>query len=121
MNFNTNEIKYILANKAYCLGIGFSAQDTIIRTFDEIREHYIQKIGLRAYLREMLGDLGHTPIRHCALYHEEGHLMELQLNGNYRQSVHRFIANQFQLKGSLPFRVEIRKQGYLNQAAICYL
>ena len=121
MNFNRDEIKNILVNKAYCLGIGFTAHDTIIRTFDEIREQYINKVGLRTYLREMLGELGHTPIRYCTLYHEDGHRLILQLNGNYRQSVHRFIANQFQCQGRLPFKIEIHNQGQVNQVAICYL
>ena len=121
MDLDAREIKHLLKSKAHCLSIGFSANDRIIETLDEIRKQYITQVGLTDYLREMLGELGRTPMQYCALYMEDGHRVDIKLNGNYRQSVHRFIARQFQLNGRLPFKVEIRNQTNLNQIEVCYL
>ena len=121
MDFGVKEIKSILKSKAHCLSIGFSANDKIIETLNEIRKQYISRVGLTNYLREMLGELGRTPMQYCALYMEDGHRVEINLNGNYRQSVHRFIARQFQLHGQLPFKVEIRNQANSNKIEVCYL
>ena len=121
MDFGVKEIRSVLKNKAHYLSIGISANDKIIETLNEIRQQYIYQVGLTTYLREMLGELGRTPMQYCALYMEDGHRVELKRNGNYRQSVHRFIARQFQLHGQLPFKVEIHSQHNLNHIEICYL
>ena len=121
MNIDSREIKDVLKSKAHCLSIGFSENDRIVKVLDDMRKQYISKVGLTNYLREMLGELGRTPMQYCALYMEDGDYIDARLEGNYRQSVHRFITNQFQRHGRLPFKVEIRNQSNLNQIEICYL
>jgi hypothetical protein len=121
INFDVKEIKSVLKNKAHCLSVGFSTNDKIIETLNEIRIQYISQVGLTTYLREMLGEFGRTPMQYCALYMEDGHRVELKRNGNYRQSVHRFIARHFQLYDQLPFKVEIHSQSNRNHVEICYL
>ncbi|MDX1521645.1 MAG: hypothetical protein R3264_08465 [Anaerolineae bacterium] len=121
MQFNSNEIRNILKSKADCLMVGFSTNHTIIKTLDDIRESYIRTVGLTEYLREMLGELGQTPVEYCKLYGADGRPLELPRRGNYRQSVHRFIARQFHLGGTIPFKVEIHNQTNLNQVLVCYL
>ena len=103
--FGTKEMRDVLKSKAHCLQAGFSPKHTIIITFNEIRDHYILRVGLPTYLSQMLGKLGPVQIQYCALYDEYGRRIELQLNGNHRQPVQRFIAKHFPIK-SLPFRVE---------------
>jgi hypothetical protein len=120
MYFSHREIRRVLTSKVNCLKAGFSESDTIIKTLDEIRAYYIQRVGVTTYLRQMLGELGRTPLKYCVLYGEDGDPIKFE-GRNYRQSVHRFIARQFELEGSLPFKVEIYGQGSLKQIGVCCL
>src|SRR5262245_5326751 len=66
--FGAKEIRDVLKSRAHCLRAGFPPQHIIIATLNEIRDHYILKVGLPTYLSQMLGDLGKAQIQYCTLY-----------------------------------------------------
>ena len=105
IQFEAKEIRDLLKSKAHCLRAGFAPNDVIIQTLNDIRCHYINQVGLKTYLSQMLGNLATKPVRLCKLYHEDGRLIELYLNGNHAQPVQRFIVQHFSLD-RLPFKVE---------------
>jgi hypothetical protein len=119
-NFDVDEMKDVLQSKANCLRAGFNPHDLIIQTFDEIRKHYILRVGLPVYLGQMLGELGHVPIEQCVLYREDGGRITIHPSGNTRQSLRQFIMRQFRLD-KLPFKVEVRNTLNPTQIEICYL
>lgn len=108
--FGAKEIRDVLKSRAHCLRAGFSIQHIIIATLNEIRNHYILKVGLPTYLSQMLGEVAKTPIQHCLLYDSNDQPIELDPNHNPRQSLQRFIAQCFQWD-ELPYRIEICKEG----------
>ncbi|NJN97625.1 MAG: hypothetical protein HC875_27875 [Anaerolineales bacterium] len=55
--FGTKEIRDVLKSRAHCLRAGFPSNHIIIVTLNEIRNHYILKVGLPTYLSQMLGEL----------------------------------------------------------------
>lgn len=118
--FGAKEIRDIIKSKAHCLQAGFSSDDIIIKTLDEIRVHYIKKVGLPTYLSQMLGGLGQVQIQHCRLFRENGQQIEMHLNGNYSQPVQRFVAKHFRID-QLPFRVEIYRESNPGQIEVRYL
>ena len=105
--FGAKEIRDIMKSKAHCLRAGFSINHIIINTLNEIRDHYIHRVGLTTYLSQMLGPVGNAPIQDCTLYDENGRRIQLHLNGDYNQAVQRFIAKQFRWN-NLPAKVEVR-------------
>jgi hypothetical protein len=119
-NFDVNEMRDVLQSKANCLRAGFTPHDLIIQTFDEIRKHYILRVGLPAYLSQMLGELGQVPIELCALYREDGGPIRINLNDAPRQSLRQFIIRQSRLN-KLPFKVEIRNPLNPSRVEVCYL
>ncbi len=118
--FGAREIRDVLKSKIHCLRAGFSANHVIIKTLNEIRDHYIQKVGLATYLSQMLGPLGNIPIQHCTLYGENGRRLELHLNGNTNQSVQRFIAQRFEWH-NLPAMVQVRRNPDPSNVEVRYL
>jgi hypothetical protein len=118
--FGAKEIRDVLKNKAHCLRAGFPPDHVIIATFNEIRDHYILKVGLPTYLSQMLGDLAQAPMQHCTLYSEDGRRIEINLNGSHKQSVQRFVAKRFG-KDNLPFRVEVLRTANPNRAEVRFL
>jgi hypothetical protein len=118
--FGAKEIRDVLKNKAHCLRAGFPPDHVIIATFDEIRDHYLLRVGMRTYLSQMLGELAIVPIRDCTLYAEDGHRILITLNGNHNQPVQRFIAKQFGID-TLPFRVEVCKGSNPDRIEMRYL
>ena len=110
----------VLKNKAHCLRAGFPPDHIIITTLNEIRNHYILRVGLPTYLSQMLGGLATVRVQHCTLYAEDGRRIEVHLNGNHNQSVQRFIAKQFG-KARLPFKVEVRREASPDQVEVRYL
>jgi hypothetical protein len=105
--FGAKEIRDVLKNKAHCLRAGFPLDHIIIKTLDEIRDHYIVRVGLPTYLSQMLGELATVPIQYCRLYTEDSQRIEISLNGSHKQPVQRFIARWFEAD-DLPFKVEVR-------------
>lgn len=118
--FGAKEIRDVLKNKSHCLRAGFPPDHVIIETFNEIRDHYILKVGLPAYLSQMLGDLATVPMQYCTLYSEDGRRIEIHLNGRHNQPVQRFIAKCFG-KDNLPFRVEVLRTANPNRAEVRFL
>ena len=118
--FKAKEIRDILKSKAYCLRAGFSANDMIIETLNEIRLEYIKYVGLSTYLSQMLGPLATVETQHCTLYSENGERLKLHANGIYGYSIQRFIARYFQ-PDSLPFKVVINKSGFMKMPEVRYL
>ena len=114
------EMKDILKSKANCLQVGFSTEDIIIKTLDDIRRHYILAVGLPNYISQMLGILGQVPARNCTFYREDGAQLNLKLHGNTRQSLYQYIINHFQ-QHHLPFRVEISATFGRDSTVVCYL
>jgi hypothetical protein len=118
--FGAKEIRDILKSKAHCLRSGFSSNHMIIKTFNEIRKHYILRVGLPTYLSQMLGEVGKVEVRYCILYSENGRPITLHLNGNHNQSVQRYIARQFH-PDNLPAIVEAPKKSNPKQMEARYL
>jgi hypothetical protein len=114
------EIRDVLKSKAHCLRAGFPSDHMIIKTLNEFRDHYANRVGMPTYLSQMLGNLGQVQIQHCNMYAENGYLIRLQLNGNHNQPIQRFISQHF-LVEDLPFKVEIRPNPDLEQFEVRYL
>ena len=118
--FGAKEIRDLLKNKAHCLRAGFPPNHVIIETFNEIRDHYILKVGLPTYLSQMLGDLATAPMQYCTLYSEDGRRIEINLNGSHNQPMQRFIAKWFG-KDDLPCKVEVRRGSNPGRTEVRYL
>lgn len=118
--FGAREIRDVLKSRAHCLRAGFPSNHLIIITLNEIRDHYILRVGLPTYLSQMLGDLGKVPIKNCTLYDEADRPIKLSSKGDHTQPVQRFIAKVFHWD-NLPFRIEARKGGNTDQVEVRYL
>ena len=118
--FGAKEIRDVLKNKAHCLRAGFPPDHIIITTFNEIRDHYILRVGLPTYLSQMLGDLATVPMQYCQLYAENCRRIEVNLNGSHNQPVQRFIAKRFG-KDNLPFKVEVHRKPDPDHVEVRYL
>jgi len=118
--FGAKEIRDVLKSKAHCLRAGFPLDHIIIKTLDEIRDHYIVRVGLPTYLSQMLGELATVPMQYCRLYTEDSRRIEINLNGSHKQPVQRFIARWFEA-GNLPFRVEVRRRPGSDRVEVRYL
>lgn len=118
--FGAREIRDVLKNKAHCLRAGFPPDHLIITTFNEIRDHYLLRVGLPTYLSQMLGELATAPMRDCSLYTEDCRRIMINLNGSHNQPVQRFIARQFGVE-NLPFKIEVHKGSNPDRAEVRYL
>lgn len=118
--FGTKEIRDVLKSRAHCLRAGFPPNHIIITTLNEIRNHYILKVGLPTYLSQMLGELAPAPIQACELYNQHDHPIKLNLNNQTQQSLLRFIVKNFQ-PNELPFKVEWRRNLQQGAAEVRYL
>jgi len=118
--FGAREIRDVLKSRAHCLRAGFPANHIIIKTFNEIRDQYIQRVGLATYLSQMLGPIANVPVQHCTLFGQNGRRIEFQLNRNYNQTLQRFIARHFQWD-NLPTKVEVRKESKPGHIEARYL
>lgn len=118
--FGAKEVRDVLKSRAHCLRAGFSIQHVIIATLNEIRNHYILKVGLPTYLSQMLGEVAKAPIQDCLLYDFNDQPIALDLNHNPRQPLQRFIAQRFQWD-ELPWRIEICKEGDSERIETRYL
>ena len=118
--FGAREIRDVLKNKAHCLRAGFPPHHIIIQTFDEIRDHYILRVGLRTYLSQMLGEVATVPMQYCRLYTAGCRCIEINLDGNHNQPVQRFIAKWFG-KENLPFKVEVGREENPGKVETRYL
>jgi hypothetical protein len=118
--FGAKEIRDVLKSKAHCLRAGFPPDHVIITTFNEIRDHYILRVGLPTYLSQMLGDVATVPMQYCQFYAEDGRPVKIDLNGNHYQPVQRFIAKRFG-KDNLPFKVEVHRASNPGRVEVRYL
>ena len=118
--FGVKEIRDVLKSKAHCLRAGFPPHHQIINTLNEIKAHYIQRVGLPTYLSQMLGDVSTAPVEQCRLYAESGAPIEIFLNGSRHQPLLRFIARKFPWD-KLPARVEVDLPGKPDQTQIRFL
>ncbi|MCL4295979.1 MAG: hypothetical protein KJ077_09640 [Anaerolineae bacterium] len=118
--FGAKEIRDVLKSRAHCLRAGFSAQHIIISTLNEIRNHYILKVGLPTYLSQMLGEVAKAPIRHCLLYYSNDQPIKLDQNYDPEQPLQRYIAQRFQWD-ELPSRIEVYKEGDPERIEVRYL
>ena len=118
--FKTSEIRNILKSKAHCLEAGFPLDHMIVSVFDEIVDHYVKRVGLAAYLSQMLGNLANVPVKNCEFFDESEQPIEVDFNGNGQEPVQRFVARQFGPK-DLPFRVDIRRQSDSSRIETRYL
>jgi len=120
VQFQASEIRDLLKSKAHCLRAGFSANDIIIQTLNDIRDHYLKQVGLSTYLSQMLGPLAVIPMAHCQLFQEDGSQLTLCLNGRHTQPVNRFLAKQFRGE-QLPFKVEVHHPARPDRVDVRYL
>ena len=118
--FGAKEIRDVLKSRTHCLRAGFPAGHIIIATLNEIRNHYILKVGLPTYLSQMLGEVAKAPIQHCTLYDLSDQALKLDLKHHQTQSLQRFMAQCFQWD-ELPFKVEVRKEDDPNRIEVRYL
>jgi hypothetical protein len=118
--FGVREVRDVLKNKAHCLRAGFPPDHIIITTFNEIRDHYLLRVGLPTYLSQMLGELATAPMRDCRLYADDRRRIEISLNGSHNQPIQRFIAKRFG-RENLPFKVEVFKESSPDRSEVRYL
>jgi hypothetical protein len=118
--FKAQDIRDILKSKAHCLQAGFPVNHSIIVTFEEILDNYVNRVGLRTYLSQMLGNLANIPAHNCAFFDENNRAIDVYPYSDGKQPVQKFIARQFNSK-LLPFRVDIRKQSDSRQVETRYL
>ena len=118
--FGAREIRDVLKSRAHCLRAGFPPNHIIIKTFNEIRDQYIKRVGLATYLSQMLGPIGNVPVQQCTLFGQNGRRIEVLSNGNYNQPLQRFIARHFQWD-NLPTKVEVRKDSKPRHIEARYL
>lgn len=118
--FGAKEIRDVLKSRAHCIRAGFPANHIIIATLNEIRDHYIHRVGLPTYLSQMLGDMAKAPIQDCILYDHADQPIQLNLTGQANQPVQRFIARHFHWN-NLPFRIEARKEQTSDPGQVRYL
>jgi hypothetical protein len=115
--FGAKEIRDVLKSRTHCLRAGFPARHIIIATLNEIRNHYILKVGVPTYLSQMLGE---APIQYCTLYDLSDQALQLDLKHHQTQPLQRFIAQCFQWD-ELPFKVEVRKEDDPGRIEVRYL
>ena len=118
--FGAREIRDVLKSRAHCLRAGFPPNHVIIKTLNEIRDQYIQRVGLATYLSQMLGSIANVPVQQCTLFGQNGRRIQVLLNGNYNQPLQRFIAKHFQWD-NLPTEVEARKESKPGHIEARYL
>lgn len=118
--FGAKEIRDVLKSRAHCLRAGFPSEHIIIATLNEIRDHYILKVGLPTYLSQMLGELGKVQVQYCTLYDQTDQAIEVDLHNDHTLPVQRFIAKRFHWD-DLPFKIEVRKEGDPDRAEVRYL
>ena len=118
--FGTREIRDILKSKAHCLQAGFSANHVIIKTLNQIKSQYIQRVGLATYLSQMLGPIANIQLQYCTLYNERGREIELHLNGNSNVPLQRFIVRNFAWN-SLPAMIKIQTRSNSDRVEVRYL
>ena len=118
--FGAKEIRDVLKSRAHCLRAGFPANHVIIATLNEIRDHYILKVGLPTYLSQMLGELGKAPIQNAILYDQAEQPIKLDLTNSYNQPLQRFIAKRFHWD-NLPFTIAVHKEGDPERVEYRYL
>ena len=118
--FGAREIRDVLKSRAHCLRAGFPPNHIIIKTLNEIRDHYIQRVGLATYLSQMLGSIANVPVQDCTLFGQNGRRIEVLLNGSYNQPLQRFIAKHFRWD-NLPTKVEARKESKAGHIEARYL
>lgn len=118
--FKAQDIRDILKSKAHCLQAGFPANHSIILTFEEILDNYVNRVGLRTYLSQMLGNLANVPAQNCAFFDEHNRSIDVYSYSDKKQPIQRFIAREFNSK-RLPFRIDIRKQSDSRRVETRYL
>jgi hypothetical protein len=118
--FGTREIRDILKSKAHCLQAGFSANHVIIKTLNQIRSHYVKRVGLATYLSQMLGPVANAQLQYCTLYDEHGREIEFHLNGNSTVPLQRFIASHFAWN-NLPAMIKVQPRSNTDRVEIRYL
>lgn len=118
--FGAKEIRDVLKSRAHCLRAGFPSKHIIIATLNEIRDHYILKVGLPTYLSQMLGELGKAQTQYCTFFNDADQPIQFELHNNQTLPVQRFIAKRFHWD-DLPFRIEVRKEGDLDRVEVRYL
>ncbi len=118
--FGAKEIRDVLKSREHCLKAGFPPNHIIIATLNEIRDHYVSRVGLPTYLSQMLGELAKVPVQHCALYDAAGQQLQLDFKSSQHQPIQRFIARQFSV-GNLPYRIEARRESAPDQVEVRYL
>jgi hypothetical protein len=118
--FGAKEVRDVLKSRAHCLRAGFPIHHIIISTLNEIRNHYILKVGLPTYLSQMLGEVAKAPIQHCLLYDTNDQPIKLDLSHNPKQPLQRFIAHRFQWD-ELPSRIEVCKESDPEKIEVRYL
>lgn len=118
--FGAKEIRDVLKSRAHCLRAGFSSDHIIILTLNEIRDHYILKVGLPTYLSQMLGELGKVQVQYCTLFDQADQPIVLDLHHNHTLPVQRFIGKRFHWD-DLPFRIEVRKDMNSDRVETRYL
>jgi len=118
--FGAKEIRDVLKSRSHCLRAGFSSKHIIIATLNEIREHYILKVGLPTYLSQMLGELGKAQVQYCTLFDQNDQPIKLDLHNNHTLPLQRYITKRFHWD-NLPFKVEVRKERDSDRVEVRYL
>lgn len=98
----TADVRDVLKTRAHLLRVGVPADFVAVETLTIVIEHYRQKVGVKTYLSQMLGEMAETPLAECALYWMNGE--RVPVSGDGGQPVQKFIKRRFG-GGVLPFKV----------------
>lgn len=101
----TADVRDVLKCKAHLLRVGIPPDFVAVETLTVIINHYRERVGLKTYLSQMLGELAETPVSECALYWMNGE--RIKLTGS--RPLQRFIWRAFP-DGILPFMVKVGEE-----------
>jgi hypothetical protein len=105
--FGAQEIRDVVKCRAHLIEVaGFPRNHVIIITLTQIRDHYISRVGMPAYLSQMLGDIAKIPIRMCKLIWEDGNTFDGKLElERSDMAVQHFIRKHYRIH-TLPYVIE---------------
>lgn len=55
--FEAQDMRHILKQRAACMKAGFPLHHPIIITLDEIRDRYVQQVGIATYFKQMVEEI----------------------------------------------------------------
>lgn len=105
VNFGAQEIRLCLKLRALFIEAGLSAESETIRLLNEIRDHYLRRVGMAAYLSQMLGPLAVIEAGQVALCNERGEPLARKLSAEQCSlQIQRYLAGFERLPYQVSFQ-----------------